>query len=200
MPEPAASEPTRRHGACSQMPILLRRSALALCMCIAAWCEPHKSVSQPSALHILTPRPPHGPPPLAGTGTRWHCSLPGVAVAGNDHVGWGFEKAGGFPANPWQHTYAMNRSTAAYFVGNASGAHGPAGPRGSCCVRPQADLLTWGVGMQAWTARPSCRGKSSWATLAVGETVILLISPLPSVGVSIVMERGCQQNDSLADG
>ena len=36
--------------------------------------------------------------------------------------------------------------------------------------------------------------------LAVGETVILLPPPLPSVGVSIVMERGCQQNDSLADG
>ena len=36
--------------------------------------------------------------------------------------------------------------------------------------------------------------------LAVGETVILLHSPLPSVGVSIWMERGCQQNDGLADG
>lgn len=48
-------------------------------------------------------------------------SLPG-AIAGNDHVGWGFEKTGGFPSNPWQHDYAMNRSTAAYFVGNASGA------------------------------------------------------------------------------
>ena len=36
--------------------------------------------------------------------------------------------------------------------------------------------------------------------LAVGETVILLTPPLPLVGVSIVMERGCQQNDSLADG
>jgi hypothetical protein len=49
-------------------------------------------------------------------------SLPGAAIAGNDHVGWGFEKTGGFPSNPWQHDYAMNRSTAAYFVGNASGA------------------------------------------------------------------------------
>ena len=37
--------------------------------------------------------------------------------------------------------------------------------------------------------------------LAVGETsVILLHPPLPSVGVSIVMERERQQNDSLADG
>ena len=37
--------------------------------------------------------------------------------------------------------------------------------------------------------------------LAVGETVILLHPPLPSVGVPIGMERGCQQNDrTLADG
>ena len=36
--------------------------------------------------------------------------------------------------------------------------------------------------------------------LAIGETVILLHSPLPLVGVSIVMMRECQQNDSLADG
>ena len=37
--------------------------------------------------------------------------------------------------------------------------------------------------------------------LAVGETVILLQSPLPLAGVSIVMGRGCQQNDrTLADG
>ena len=36
--------------------------------------------------------------------------------------------------------------------------------------------------------------------LAVGETVILLHPPLPLVGVSIWMERGCQSNDSLADG
>ena len=36
--------------------------------------------------------------------------------------------------------------------------------------------------------------------LAVGETDILLHLPLPVVGVSIVMEKGSQQNDSLADG
>ena len=35
---------------------------------------------------------------------------------------------------------------------------------------------------------------------AVGEIVILLHPPLPLVGVSIVMERECQQSDSLADG
>ena len=38
------------------------------------------------------------------------------------------------------------------------------------------------------------------AELAVGETVILLHPPLTLVGVSIAMERGRQQNDSLADG
>ena len=36
--------------------------------------------------------------------------------------------------------------------------------------------------------------------LAIGETVIVLHPPLPLVGVSIGMERGCQYNDSLADG
>ena len=36
--------------------------------------------------------------------------------------------------------------------------------------------------------------------LAAGETVILLHPPLPSAGVTIGMERGCQQNNSLADG
>ena len=36
--------------------------------------------------------------------------------------------------------------------------------------------------------------------LAIGETVILLTLPLHLVGVSIDMERECQQNDSLADG
>ena len=36
--------------------------------------------------------------------------------------------------------------------------------------------------------------------VAVDETVIPLHPPLPLVGVSIVMERGCQQNDSLVRG
>ena len=36
--------------------------------------------------------------------------------------------------------------------------------------------------------------------LAVDETVILLHPPLPLVGVSIVMERERQQNDSLVNG
>ena len=50
---------------------------------------------------------------------------------------------------------------------------------------------------------PAARWRSAlrrgWK-VAVGETAILLHSPLPVVGVSIAMERGCQQNDSLADG
>ena len=36
--------------------------------------------------------------------------------------------------------------------------------------------------------------------LAIDETVILLHPPLPLVGVSIVMERERQQNDSLVNG
>ena len=44
--------------------------------------------------------------------------------------------------------------------------------------------------------------KTMTIQVAVGETVILLLHPPPpSAGVSIGMERGCQQNDmSLADG
>ena len=39
------------------------------------------------------------------------------------------------------------------------------------------------------------------ASLAVGETALLLHPPLPLVGVSTGMERGCQHNDrTLADG
>ena len=37
--------------------------------------------------------------------------------------------------------------------------------------------------------------------LAIGEAFILCCTPpLPLVGVSIWMKRGCQQNNSLADG
>jgi hypothetical protein len=39
-------------------------------------------------------------------------------------VGWGFQAHGGFPSNPWG-SYAMNLSTTAYFVGNASGMDSP---------------------------------------------------------------------------
>ena len=47
---------------------------------------------------------------------------------------------------------------------------------------------------------PKSFASVSSTRLAVGETVILLQPPLPLLGVSIAMERGCQQNDSLADG
>ena len=46
-------------------------------------------------------------------------------------------------------------------------------------------------------------GHGAWRTrrqIAVGETIILLHSPLPLLGVSTGMKRGCRQNDSLADG
>ena len=36
--------------------------------------------------------------------------------------------------------------------------------------------------------------------IALGETVILLHPPLPLAGFSIGMQKGRQQNDSLADG
>ena len=42
--------------------------------------------------------------------------------------------------------------------------------------------------------------RSPRVRVAVGETVILLHPPLHFSGVSIRMERGCQQNDSLANG
>ena len=44
-----------------------------------------------------------------------------------------------------------------------------------------------------------CPGPTS-VRIAVDETVILLHPPLPLVGVSIVMERERQQNDSLVHG
>ena len=46
----------------------------------------------------------------------------------------------------------------------------------------------------------SDRNSSVAQGLAVDETVILLHPPLPVAGVSIVMERERQQNDSLVDG
>ena len=40
-----------------------------------------------------------------------------------------------------------------------------------------------------------------WAGLAVGESSAILLHPtLPAAGVSIGMQTGRQQNDSLADG
>ena len=49
----------------------------------------------------------------------------------------------------------------------------------------------------AWVVGRPCQ---SGRRVAVGETVILLHPPLPLVGVVIWINRGCHQNDSLADG
>ena len=48
--------------------------------------------------------------------------------------------------------------------------------------------------------KPSRTACSAVTDLAIDETVILLHHPLPLVGVSIVMERERQQNDSLVNG
>ena len=54
-------------------------------------------------------------------------------------------------------------------------------------------LLWWQV--IAWSNHPA-----GLFEVAVGETVILLHPPPTYADVPTVMERGCQQNDSLADG
>ena len=56
--------------------------------------------------------------------------------------------------------------------------------------------MLWGARTSSFSASASC----ARLCLAVDETVILLHPPLPLVGVSIVMERRCQQNDSLVRG
>ena len=53
-----------------------------------------------------------------------------------------------------------------------------------------------GHGLGEWAGRFVEHGVG----VAVGETVILLHPPLLLVVLSIGMERGYQQNDSLADG
>ena len=60
-----------------------------------------------------------------------------------------------------------------------------------------------GRGLQLGELRTQCQREARTEAarlVAVGGTVILLHPPLTLVGVSIVMARGCQQNDSLADG
>ena len=57
----------------------------------------------------------------------------------------------------------------------------------------------------AQVERSTDRNESSSASTplaqrAPDESVILLPPPLPLVGVSIVIEKGVQQSDSLADG
>ena len=56
------------------------------------------------------------------------------------------------------------------------------------------------VSPTAPAAAPTRRSALHLSRLAIDETVILLHSPLPLVGISIGMERGCQQNDSLVRG
>ena len=64
----------------------------------------------------------------------------------------------------------------------------------------QSPLPQGCVARERW---PRADPRRTWrwpARLAVGETVILLHPPLRLAGVSTGMERGCQQNGSLADG
>ena len=63
--------------------------------------------------------------------------------------------------------------------------------------------VTDGVGEFARPAVSAGRTHSALqgaAGVAVDDTVVLLHPPLPLAGVSTVMERGCQQNDSLVNG
>ena len=67
--------------------------------------------------------------------------------------------------------------------------HGTGGPNGTRISSVRASV-----------SQPAASSALTSAWLAVGETVILLHPPLPLLGVSIVMERERQQNDSLARG
>ena len=58
--------------------------------------------------------------------------------------------------------------------------------------------MTYGMVSELKSRQSRLGSETNTATSAVDETVILLHPPLPSVGVSIVMERERQQNDSLA--
>ena len=72
-----------------------------------------------------------------------------------------------------------------------------AGPR-------PVDLLRFecaaGFGQHRHRAEAGIGATRRGLRLTVDETVILLHPPLPLVGISIVTERGCQQNDSLVRG
>ena len=57
-----------------------------------------------------------------------------------------------------------------------------------------------GKEMKAAQPPPLIPKKSVGPLVAVSETVILLHPPFSLVGVSIRMERECQENDGLADG
>ena len=72
----------------------------------------------------------------------------------------------------------------------------------SLCVRHSAKFVLCPCCYGGLRAAELERPQSAHFTAAeaLGETVILLHPPLPFAGVSIAMVRGCQQNDSLADG
>ena len=59
-----------------------------------------------------------------------------------------------------------------------------------------ADRWRWSRPRRCVAPRSTC----SPPQVAVDQTLILLHPPLPLVGASTVMERKCQQNDSLANG
>ena len=74
------------------------------------------------------------------------------------------------------------------------------GRRGSSCgVRRRGAAHHRAVRQLARRVDPGARPRHQLG-LAVGETGILLQPPLHSAGASVWTERGCQQNDSLADG
>ena len=68
---------------------------------------------------------------------------------------------------------------------------------------PACHLFSCALSPSSWPQRGPRRpaAASSLRCLAVGESSVILLHPhLPSVGGSIAMGRGCQQNGSLADG
>ena len=70
----------------------------------------------------------------------------------------------------------------------------------SCQFRVTASQLRRPGPQEGFGENPIVASHMGRASVAVGKTAILLHPPLPLVGVSIGMERRCQQNDSLADG
>ena len=67
------------------------------------------------------------------------------------------------------------------------------------CVAPGAES-DCSVDCSGVFTAAGAAGRKQTVELAIGETVTLLHRPLPSCGISIGMERGCQQNDCHAGG
>ena len=96
----------------------------------------------------------------------------------------------------------------------SGGAREGAGARGEGLTRPSLSLSRSSnsivIRFVAWAglstsgipppATASDHSRLPESNLAVGKTVILLHPSPPLVGAPIGMEKGCQQNDSLADG